>query len=141
MILPWYIPAAGAAIVTSFLAYGAHSLDVNRINAKASKVLVAQMQFDIKQCQDSKQITTKAETDYETQITTLNNELKRLRNQPSTCVPVTRPASKRNATKLTSKPSNGNGVTSGALLEYAGECETDRVKVNVLQGFIKDERK
>lgn len=130
--------AAGAFLI----ALGLHNLDVNRIQARAAKELTAQVQADIKLCDSDKAKTTKAETYYETQIVALNSELNKLRKRPSTCIPITRPASGSNATDKPSKSGDGNGaVTSGALLDFAGECEIDRIKVITLQGFILEERK
>lgn len=140
MIFAWPQIIA-ASVLTVLICYGLHSLDIDRVQSKAASTLASQMQFDIKQCESQKQITSKSETDYETAIAQRDADIKRLRNQPTKLVYITKPASSSNAANQPNQPSSANAIDSGRLYDFSGECEADRIKVNILQSFITQERK
>lgn len=141
MTLPWWlttlIGAISATIVSFFVGYWY----VGHLKAEQAAALASQIKFDISQCQDSKNITTNADKTYEDLYNAASLELNRLRSQPATCVHVTKSTSSGHATHKPNKPHNSDGISSQSLYDYAGQAETDRIKVITLQQFILDERK
>lgn len=139
----WYVPAIGGFLLASIIAYTAHSLDVDRLELKAEKDKQAQVQYDVKQCQEAKDLTAKSEQDYESQIAKRDADIAALKLRYGTCaiMPVAKPARVSHAANQPNKPSKSDGILISSLLDYAGECEKDRIKVVTLQGFITSERK
>lgn len=121
------------ALGAFLIALGLHNLDVNRIQAKASKTLAAQMQFDIKLCEDSKQPTKEGNEHYESIIAKRDARIVELSKRPARCVYVSRPAD--NTKGATGEHGNGNGLPDSVLYKYAGFCEAYRGGVETMQQF------
>lgn len=131
MIFPWYIPAAGAAIITSMIAYGAHSLDVNRIEAKAAKELKDQVTFDINKCESSTKSTRDDNEHYQKAIASRDALITELSKRPAKCLYISRAT---NNTKSGSVQSGqGNGLPDSVLHRFSGFCEADRAGLETLQ--------
>jgi len=83
-------------------------------------------------------LTQTVSVKYENDISKRDAALKRLRQRPAACVPVHTASgpSSGNATHQPDQPLAGVGVSSSFLIDFAGSCETDRIKVNALQDFI-----
>lgn len=136
----WIFIAIGA-IPTLIISVFLHNLDVNQIEKSKKLALANQVQIDRNLCQKIKNITTKSESFYETQIVQRNADIKRLSERPMSCIDVTGTSSKRDAIDQRKQSHNPDGIVAAAkLYDFAGECEIDRIKVITLQQFIKDER-
>lgn len=127
-----------AFIATALLSYGLHAFDVQRIEAR-HKVAVEAARAAVKvECEADKQLTTEVSNDYQNQIANLTvqlNRLKRLHNN-SKCVPVTRPSEGRNATPVRGELAGTNGLSTGWLIDFAGEAEQYRLQLISCQDFI-----
>lgn len=141
MIVSWQVYPA--IILALLIAYALHAWDVSIIEAKQTKAIAEQVTFDITKCEASKQITAKSEQDYETEIAKRDADIAALKLRYGTCaiMPVAKPTRISHATNQPDKPSKPDGILISSLLDYADQCETDRIKVMTLQGFITDERK
>lgn len=86
----------------------------------------------------AQEITQTVSQDYENQIAIRDADIARLSSRPAKCLPIstTKAASGSNAANGADQPDKSNGIPDTALYRYAGECETDRIKVNALQSFI-----
>lgn len=89
------------------------------------------------QCEKDKAITTEASKTYEANITALNKRISALRMQPASCVPVTSPTPGHNAAPGAGQLSGAHGVTDQSLFDFAGDAETDRLKLIACQGFVQ----
>ena len=124
--LPTILGAIGATIICVML----HTIDVNRIQNANAKALAAQLKSDDIKCQEAKQISTSVSQKYEDQISALSSELNRVRNATPAVVYVTRKASRPNAAATKQSGScSANAIDSGKFIDFAGNCETDRLKV------------
>jgi len=131
----WLFVALGA-IPTLVISIFLHNWDVNRLQKINDDKLAAQVQFDIKQCADEKQITSNVGTDYENKINDLNDQLNKLRQQAPRIIYVTKPATGANAAGAKGINAEGNGIDSSRFIEYGGKCEKLRLTVSGLQDFI-----
>lgn len=102
----------------------------------AARALKAQETALIDRCEKDKVITTEKSKKYEDKISILNKRLAVLRMQPSHCVPVTGTAAGYNAASGAGKLSGAHGVTDQSLFDFAGDAETDRLKLISCQDFI-----
>lgn len=138
----WILLAIGL-IVGLVISYFVAEWRISNITAAAATTLTKQIADDHQLCNSAQNVTTNADKKYENLYNAAQSELDKLRAQPTTCVPVyiKRPARVAHAANQPVKPDKPNGVTSTALYDFAGECETDRIKVITCQQFITDERK
>ena len=134
----YWITAIAAAVITFLVCLGLHTLDVDRITAANVKAVADQVQFDIKKCEAEKEITTNVSNDYEKQIDTLNGQLNSLRHAAPRIVYVKQPAGGHHAAAKQSINGSANAIDSVKFYDYAGTCETDRLKVIGLQKFINE---
>lgn len=138
-LLPWYIPAGGAAIVTTVIAFGAHSLDVNQLEKdwKTKKDEAVQAQADL--CESSKQPKKEADNASQTNLANLLDTCLGKLQKPAKCVPVyiSRPASGVNA----ACQQQASGIDSAAIEVNNIECQKDRNGLNEAkiwgQGYLK----
>ncbi len=123
-IVPWWLSAAAGAIVALIIGYMAHSLDINRIEAKQESAIEAQKTADITQCNKNTQPAIVSDSDA---LQSCNNNLNAcdnlLRQQPATCVPVYRAAS---CTKTANSAAlrSSYGLTSGAIEAHNSFCKS-----------------
>jgi len=90
-----------------------------------------------KECNADKQLTKNAEDKYESQISGLNKQLAVVSLLPSSCVPIIADNTRRISSKVKSKPHKSNaGITQSTLINFAGQCEHDRIEMNNLIDFV-----
>lgn len=135
-LLPQWKVFLGIGIASAVL-ITLHNLDIGRIEAKQATELQAQKDADKKICDNNKKITSNSENYYEALYTASNAKLNSMLQHPPKCVPITKSAHSGNATNVINKQDSSNGISSDALYNFAGECETDRIKVMTLQNFIQ----
>lgn len=141
MLLKYWQPLL-AFVLTAVIAFSLHSWDVDRINAKHKLALKDAVEAATKaandECAKDKQITTEVSNEYQNKIANLTvqlNRIKRLYNS-SKCVPITRPTERRDAAPSEGKPAGQSGVSSGWIVDIAGEGEQYRLQLLACQDFI-----
>lgn len=140
LLLKYWQPIL-AAVLTAALSYGAHSLDVYRIEDNQRAALEQKATDDKKQCDDDKRITKEASDGFQKRLTDLSGQLDALKRvQPSRCIAVSTPvtACGRNAEASTGKHAGANGITSDALYDFAGQAEKYRLQLIACQSFINE---
>ena len=70
-----YLTIGATAILTALIAYGLHSFDVNRINAKHLKEMTRQNDALVAQCDHDKNITKRVSHDLQKNLSTLDRNL------------------------------------------------------------------
>lgn len=137
-----YWIAIPAVLVTAFIAFGLHRLDVARIEARNVKAMDAQKAQLIAECEKAQQITEGVSHDYQEQLYALSRELdtlKRVHSHPE-CVPIAKPSAGCNGTTSTGKPIEAHGLRTDWLYDFAAEAERYRIQLIACQNFIKKER-
>lgn len=127
-IIPWYIPAGAAAAITVVIAWGAHSLDVSRLEDNWEAAQKAAVQNQANLCESSKQPKKEADNVHETSLThSLDTCLAKLQ-RPAKCVPVfiSRPASGTTAT--CEQPTSG--IESSELEAVKIKWQSERDALN-----------
>lgn len=91
-----------------------------------------------KSCEAAKTTTQEVTKNYENLLAQRDADIAELRKRPATCVPIyiSRSASGGDAAHQPNLAGEGNGVSSSFLIDFAGSCETDRIKVITLQDYI-----
>jgi hypothetical protein len=88
-------------------------------------------------CETERDISYETSEKYQDQLSNLDRKLRALRVQYSTaCIKIEAPGGS-NATTAPGKLSGQNGITAEALLDFAGQCERERIKVIGLQEYSK----
>jgi len=133
-----WIQVAGGAVAAFALSFLLHTVDVNRIESN-HRAEMAKQKTDLETAfAADKKLTEENSRAYQKQVSNLTRKLadaKRL--LPSRCVvPVTGQASGGNRGATGGINARLDGVSSDALIDYAGECERYRLQVISLQDFI-----
>jgi len=91
------------------------------------------------QCQANKDKEREASATYQSENSNLQHQLANARKLRDKCIPVSVPgsASGHSTAAAEGKFSNGNGVTSGYLIDFAGRCEETRLRLLACQKFSK----
>lgn len=115
---------------------------VNNWRVDAGKLAAAEtaLAASIAQCAADKQVTTEVSRDYQKNLAALRSRLAAHRVQPDRCIAVARPATGHDAASGTGVAAGSNGVSSGALIEYAGDAEQYRLQLIACQQFVLKER-
>ena len=114
----------------------------NELLSQKIKFVREERDFSISQytqCLSDQRLTEEASNDYQTKISSLNNQLrdiKRLRDNPS-CIPVTQPSCEHNVPTPERKPSGSNGLRTEWLYDFAAEGEEYRLRLMACQDFIR----
>lgn len=81
-------------------------------------------------------ITEEVGNEYQNTIDKLHADIKRLQSRNIRCVPVAGTAGWTNAGTAETKLSGRGGISSEWIIDFAGRCEGERLKVIGLQNFI-----
>lgn len=86
----------------------------------------------------NQQLTETISQTYETNLSKLDSDIKRLRSRAAQCYALSSAAetNRNNAASLTGIPPSANGISSDWLIDFAADSEKDRLKVLGLQSFI-----
>lgn len=131
-----------AILVTGFIAFQLHKIDVARLEAKQNKALAAQEKQLNEACDKAQQITKEVSHDYQEQLSTLGRQLdtlKRVRAQ-SKCVPVSNSPARRDEPTHAGEFFRHHGLRTDWLYDFAGDAEKYRLQLIACQNFIKKER-
>lgn len=142
MFLAYWQPIV-ATILTFILSYGLHRLDVYRLEDNQRQALEEQSVSLQNNCKKVQAITEGVSNDYHKKIINLNASLVALKRvQPSRCVPLSTANATRgnNDSNTPSINAGQDGVTSEALIDFAGDAERYRLQLNACQAFITAER-
>lgn len=135
-----WIQIAGGAIVAFVISYCLHTVDLWWIEAGHAKELSDQKTTLIAECETDKTITKEASNDYQKKLSDTQRQLDDLKRvRPARCVPVStpRPAAGCDGAAGNEKPSGTDGgISSTALLDFAGEAEKYRIQLISCQDFI-----
>jgi len=123
------------AIATATIAFGLHEMDVEFIKANQAAALAAQKQELSTQCDEAKQLTEKVSHDYETQLSSLNAQLSKLR-QSTICVPIAPNTPRHNGPAASSRSPGKNEIAAGTLYDYAGDYAKERLQLVACQNFV-----
>jgi hypothetical protein len=129
------------AAVAAALFFGAHELDIYRLEQKEAADITAQQTADTKSCNADKAITEGVSHAYEDKITALNSQLNDLqRVRPNVCVTIAAvPTRGSHGSAQQSKPAGSDaGVNSDALYALAGEGEKYRLQLIACQQFVTE---
>jgi hypothetical protein len=138
LITNWRIVAkilgAGLAVALTLL--------VNSWRVDAGKLAAAEtaLAASIAQCAADKQVTTEVSRDYQKNLAALRSRLAAHRVQPDRCIAVARTPTGHDAASGAGVATGSNGVSSGALIEYAGDAEQYRLQLIACQQFVLKER-
>lgn len=120
------IGAAGAYIIKS---------DIDKV--RLEHAISAQQSADNTSCNADKKITEDADVKIQQANDALSKRVSAMLMQPATCVPV---IAKRTVTAPAKvKPESARpdaGITTTWLIDYAGQCERDRLQLNGLIDFV-----
>lgn len=105
---------------------------------KQIKDLNSEINDLLSKCKNAQEITSTVSQKYEDDDTKRNADLNELRGLPASCLAIhsASQANGSNATDKQNQPDSGAQISSAFLINYAGECEADRIKVIALQDFI-----
>lgn len=134
-ILKFWQPIV-SAILTAIVAFGLHSVVSNISEANHKAELLKQATQMTEQCNEDKLKIQKAGENYEARITILNHKLRTLSSVRPSCVPITGSPGVDHATSGNSQLLSGNGISSNWLIQFAGRCEREAIKLDSLQEFI-----
>jgi hypothetical protein len=114
----------------------------NGVLEKASRTETAEaaLAASIAQCAADKQITTEVSRDYQNNLAALRTRLAAHRMQPDRCISVAGAAAGHDATAGAAVDAGSHGVSSGALIEFAGDAEEYRLRLIACQRFVRKER-
>lgn len=135
----WLIIGITAAVV-SFIGYGLHSWDIDRLEAKHVKELNAQIEFDKQQCKAGKQITERTSSDFQKDIISDADKLAYYDSLPVIPAPViVQPSSKTTGcVPATSRGEYDRPGSKTAWLNYAATAEHYRSQLKACQLFVDD---
>lgn len=124
---------------TAALAYLLHTVDVDRIEAQQRAAITAQQDADKTKCDNAKKITEGVSHDYQVKLSSLSAQLasiKRLRPARCIAVPITSPATGRDAAPSGAELPRQDGITSDALYDFANAAERVRLQLVGCQSFV-----
>lgn len=134
LISNWkYVGVAAAALA---FAYVLHMLSVSWLEVLHARALKQQEANLRAECLAQQTITREVSDDYQKQISSLNNQLRRLKRLPKHCVPIPNSPRGRHGTALVGEYGGSYGVTSDALYDFAGDAEQYRIQLKACQSFI-----
>lgn len=139
--------AATGGLLIGLVAFGLHSCDVDKINAKHKTAMEeAKKQCDGEklalqtQCKDDATLTGGISYDYQNIIAGGNADyadlLQRYQNNPIELFQSAPAGRGTDATDKQDQPRKASGITPAKYFGFANECETDRGKVIGLQETI-----
>lgn len=128
----WLIALAGA-IPAAIISWLLHTVDIDRIEKKAQTQQEDLRAADKKQCDTDKSITKEANDALQKDHDNIAARYAQLMQQPQTCVPISNPSQLSRSGK--SGHAGQNGVPSGALRQYAAECEQYRRTLKICITF------
>lgn len=136
--LIWKYRNAVASVILALAIFGLWLHSQHQAGAIARlKAEVSSQNHMIAACEKQKQISYEVSNEYQGRITDLNSKLASLRLRfDEVCIPVNQSPGRPNATPAEGKLPGQNGVYAGALLDFARDCEQERLKVIGLQDFI-----
>lgn len=126
----WQIFAgAGAMFILGMIL---HTASIQRLEREHTEKLAAQVQFDINQCEEAKEVTKESNEYYQNTIAQRDHDIAELRKRPAKCVYV-RSANDPKSGSIQS--GSGDGLPSEVLYKFAGYCEADRAGLDTLQRY------
>jgi hypothetical protein len=131
--------AAAGAILTAGVAFLLHSFIVNGIKVEHALDLKNQALALNQQCDDDKALTREVSNGLQQKNRNLSAQLDRLKRvQPDRCiVPApSKPPGRHDAAPPDPELSGQNGVTAGALYDFAADAEQTGLKLDACQSFI-----
>lgn len=135
MIFLKYWQPIVSAILTAVVAFGLHSLAIGFTQAHHDRELLEQRRNLEEKCAEDKAFLQKAGENYESKISVLNSRIRALSRVRPTCImPVT--PGLNVATEGNQGFPIGNGISSEWLIQFAGRCEREAIKLDSLQEFI-----
>ena len=131
-----------AILVTGFIAFQLHKIDVARLEAKQNKALAAQEKQLNEACDKAQQITKEVSHDYQEQLSNLGRKLDTLKrvHANTQCVPITGTAAGRDEPARAGEFSGPHGIRPDWLYDTAAEADKYRLQLIACQDFIKKER-
>lgn len=136
-LLTYWQPIA-AALATAVIAFGLHSAAARVTEINHQNELISQKEKIRAECNAAQQQTKDLSDAYQKKIADLNTRIAAALRVPAHCIMPrdTRPASGGNAATRDKGLSNGNGVSTGYLLEFAGRCETVGQQLDTCQATV-----
>lgn len=102
-----------------------------------------QRKADTKSCNDDKALTTEASHAYQINLSNLNHELARAKllyaSAPTKCTPIHTagyPNPAASAELPNAHAGDATGITTSALIDFAGDAEHTRLQLIGCQGFV-----
>ena len=126
---------AVTAVLTAFVCFGLHEVDVYFIKIGQQNELNAQADKLTKQFNADKEVVTEVSHVYQDELSALNAQLSSLRQHP-TCLPTTLSSAGYHGTSGAGEPPNQNAISSDWLYTYAAEAEKYRLQLIGCQSFI-----
>lgn len=136
---PYLMLGAIGALLVSFA--GGGLLGWHERSVRVPEELIEQQNVDAKECQKAQQLTKGANDALQKNRDTIAAQLDAYKLQhPPTCVRVTGTANVPGS-RPEHAGSDGEGINSGFLRDYAAKAEEYRSEVNICAGFLQAERK
>lgn len=141
------LPISAGALLTGFVAFGLHTLAVNRLEASYERKLQDQKTVLTEQCEGSKAITEEVSSEYQKKLadrdSALANARRLLRSKCATPVVVSPPTG-HHGSACEGEPSgqDAGGLRADAndLIDIAAEGEQYRLQLIGCQSFIEKSR-
>lgn len=109
--------------------YSSLELETARTSLKTANMTISHYE-------NNNTITEEVGNEYQNSLNTLDADARRLRNVPVRCYPVAGTTGGIDASAAKDKLSEGIGIRSEWIYDFAGRCEAERLKVIGLQNFI-----
>ena len=132
-----YITILLAALALLLGGTGAYIFKSDVDKVRLEQAITAQKSADNTSCNADKKITEDADAKIQSDNAALNKRINTLLLQPARCVPVIAKRTGGATAKGQQGQASGDaGINSGWLIQYAGECEEDRLQLNDLIDFV-----
>lgn len=148
-LMRYWQPIAAAALamlITGYVSHVWHGWATDRLNASHAAAMAEQVTLLRKECDTAQNLTKGVSSEYQKKNTRLSAELARVKRlyggEAARCVPVaSNPAGHSGAaTGAVVSGAHGvaaSGITSGALIDYAGDAEQVRLRLIGCQDFVR----
>lgn len=133
------IAALLAATATGLAAFILSALIITRMEATHLKELGNARDAERAACTENAKLTEEVSRGYQKDLAKLRNDYDATRRmfRATPCVPVAPIAGGRAGSDGNGKLSRPHGIDTGTLLDYARDCERERLTVMACQGFVR----
>jgi len=148
--LKYKIIAIGAISVLLIGGYTIKVVDIVKKRTESAQIKICDAKLDAlsitmyDKCEKAKQLTREITYELEEKLSDVDNQYRALlmRTNQSVCIPIdnSRSAAERDDQTSKSQLSNGNGLQSWYLLDFAKRCEESRLRLLSLQDFVTKSR-